>query len=248
MMNAHIITIGDELLIGQVINTNQASIADRLNEIGIDVTEMTTVGDDTEAILAAFTRAWESAGAVIVTGGLGPTHDDITKSAVCRFFRTDLIPDANVRKQVALILKQRNFPWTDAAEAQAMVPRLATAFPNPVGTAPGLRFDGENRWFFVLPGVPFEMKEMVDAWIVPFLRQHAGENVIRHRTLRTTGIAESLLAQQLGDLDQILQGARLAFLPSTMGLRLRITVHARTAGEADRIVAGVEERIEDEHP
>ena len=243
MMNAHIITIGDELLIGQVINTNQASIADRLNEIGIDVTEMTTVGDDTEAILAAFTRAWESARAVIVTGGLGPTHDDITKSAVCRFFRTDLIPDANVRKQVALILKQRNFPWTDAAEAQAMVPRLATAFPNPVGTAPGLRFDGENRWFFVLPGVPFEMKEMVDAWIVPFLRQHAGENVIRHRTLRTTGIAESLLAQQLGDIDQILQGARLAFLPSTMGLRLRITVHARTAGEADRIVAGVEERI-----
>jgi nicotinamide-nucleotide amidase len=242
-MNAHIITIGDELLIGQVINTNQAFIGEKLSAIGVDIAAMTTVGDDMEAILGVFRRAWESGRVVIVTGGLGPTHDDITKKAVCRFFETDLVSDPSVRSHIEGLLARRNMPWTPAAEDQTMVPRAATVFPNPVGTAPGLRISRGERHFFVLPGVPYEMEVMISGSVIPFLAPLAVTAAIRHRTLRTTGIPESFLAQKLGDLDEILRGQTLAFLPSLTGVRLRITVHATDAGDADRQAAAIEERI-----
>jgi len=242
-MNAHVITVGDELLIGQVVNTNQAFIGEKLSAIGVDTRAMTTVGDDMVAILEAFRRAWDSSAVVIVTGGLGPTHDDITKKAVCTFFATDSVSDPAVRKQIEALLAKRNLPWTPAAEDQTMVPRAATVFPNPVGTAPGLRVSREGKHFFVLPGVPYEMEAMIDGSVIPFLAPLAGGSVIRHRTLRTTGIPESFLAQKLGDLDELLGGQSLAFLPSLTGVRLRITVHAAESGDADRQAAAIEERI-----
>lgn len=242
-MNAHIITIGDELLIGQVVNTNQAFIGEHLSAIGVDVAAMTTVGDDMEAILGAFRRAWETSGVVIVTGGLGPTHDDITKKAVCRFFATDLVSDPSVRAHIEALLARRKIPWTPAAEDQTMVPRAATVFGNPVGTAPGLRVSREEKHFFVLPGVPYEMEVMVAGSVIPFLTPLASTAAIRHRTLRTTGIPESFLAQKLGDIDAILQGQSLAFLPSLTGVRLRITVHAADPGVAEREAEEIEQRI-----
>lgn len=242
-MNAHVITVGDELLIGQVVNTNQAFIGEKLSAIGVDTRVMTTVGDDMEEILGAFRRAWESSTVVIVTGGLGPTHDDITRNALCRFFETDCVSDPSVRKHIEELLASRNLPWNPAAEDQTMVPRAATVFANPVGTAPGLRVSRGGKHFFVLPGVPYEMEAMIDGSVIPFLAPLAGGAVIRHRTLRTTGIPESFLAQKLGDLDEILRGQSLAFLPSLTGVRLRVTVHAGDAADADRQAAAIEDRI-----
>jgi nicotinamide-nucleotide amidase len=242
-LNAHILTIGDELLIGQVINTNQAFIAERLNSIGVDVAFMSTVGDTMDAVVGALRTGWESSAVTVVTGGLGPTHDDITRNAVCAFFRTDLVPNEEVRRHIGELTKARNLPWTAAAEDQSLVPRGADVLPNPVGTAPGLRFSEKGKIMFVLPGVPYEMKEMIDGSVIPFLAPLAGEQVIRHRTLLTTGIPESFLAAQLGNLNQLLGGASLAFLPSPAGVRLRITVHGGSAAEADGTVRDVEGRI-----
>jgi nicotinamide-nucleotide amidase len=242
-VNAHILTIGDELLIGQVINTNQAFIAERLNSIGVDVGFMATVGDTMDAVLGALRTGWESSDVTVVTGGLGPTHDDITRSAVCAFFGTDLVPNEEVRRHIGELMKKRNLPVTAAAEDQSLVPRSAEVVPNPVGTAPGLLFRDGGKIMFVLPGVPYEMKEMIDGSVIPFLAPLASEQVIRHRTLLTTGIPESFLAAQLGDLDQLLGPASLAFLPSPAGVRLRITVHGRTPEEADGVVHEVEGRI-----
>jgi len=242
-MNAEIITIGDELLIGQVINTNQAYIAGRLSTIGVPVHRMTTVGDGLESILDSFREAWKRSGVVIVTGGLGPTHDDVTKKAVCTFFDSDLVSDADLRKHIEGIMKRRNIGWTPATEEQTMVPRKAQIIPNPVGTAAGMLFQEDEKYFIVLPGVPYEMKEMTDQSVIPFLAPKVKGSVIRHLTLRTTGIPESLLARQLGNLDEILRGAKLAFLPSLTGVRLRITVQERTEATANAIIRQVEERI-----
>ena len=242
-MTCEIITIGDELLIGQVINTNQAYIAERLNSIGIDVVRMTTVGDDMPVILAAFAEASKRHEVVIVTGGLGPTHDDITKKAVCTFFETDLVSNDAVRKHIATLMKQRNREWTPAAEEQTLVPRKATVVPNPVGTAAGMLFQKEDGYLFVLPGVPYEMKEMINQTILPFLTAKVDGSAIRHLTLRTTGVPESFLVQQLGDLDEILRGEDLAFLPSPTGVRLRITVHDRDDASAERKLQDIEQRI-----
>jgi nicotinamide-nucleotide amidase len=242
-VTAHILTIGDELLIGQVVNTNQAYIGEKLNAIGVEISAMTTVGDDMQAILDAFAGAWGADDVVIVTGGLGPTHDDITRKAFCSFFDTDLVRDASVRAHVEALLAKRNIPWNPAAEEQTMVPRAATVFPNPLGTAPGLRISRDGKHMFVLPGVPYEMEEMVDRSVVPFLAPLVGGAVIRHRTIRTTGISESFLARELGDLDQLLRGQSLAFLPSPTGVRLRITVRSSGADEADRLTREIEAGI-----
>ena len=242
-MKSEIITVGDELLIGQVINTNQAFIAEQLNAVGIGVAAMTTVGDDEAAILAAFRRAWESVDLVIVTGGLGPTHDDITKKAVCRFFESDLVSSESVRKQIEALLAARNMEWSRASEEQAMVPRKAIVLPNPLGTAPGMMFQENLRFFIALPGVPYEMEAIVEQSVIPFLRGKVSGRVIRHRTLRTTGIPESLLAQKLGNIAETLHGASLAFLPSPQGVRLRISVEAPDERSAEAIIADVEERI-----
>jgi len=242
-MNAEIITIGDELLIGQVINTNQAYIAEKLNLIGIRVAAMMTVGDTMEEILSAFTEAWRRRRIVVVTGGLGPTHDDITKKALCRFFETDLVSNDGLRSHIGTLLQRRNLAWNPAADEQTLVPRKATLLPNPVGTAPGMLFQEAGKFFFVLPGVPYEMKEIVDGSIVPLLQSTISGSVIRHRTLRTTGITESMLAHQLGNLDGILQGASLAFLPSPTGVRLRVTVHDLDDALARQKVTAAEENI-----
>jgi nicotinamide-nucleotide amidase len=242
-MKAEIITIGDELLIGQVINTNQAYIAEKLNEIGLTTERMTTVGDEMQPILDAFDQAWKRSDVVIVTGGLGPTHDDITKTAVCKFFDTDLVSNDEVRHHIESLLKKRNIGWTAAAEQQTMFPRKAKVVQNPVGTAAGMLFEEKEKAFIVLPGVPYEMKEMIDRSVIPLLGARVKNSVIRHLTLRTTGIPESLLAQQLGNIEELLLGAKLAFLPSATGVRLRITVQHNDSAAADRRMQEVEARI-----
>ncbi|OGU43389.1 MAG: competence/damage-inducible protein A [Ignavibacteria bacterium GWC2_56_12] len=245
-MTAEIISIGDELLIGQVINTNQAYIARRLNETGVTVAAMTTVGDDMDAILAAFRTALSRCDVVTVTGGLGPTHDDITRSAVCSFFGTDLVEDADALKNVERLFQGWNLPVTKVNREQALVPRGCTVIPNSNGTAPGYFFERDGKVFIVMPGVPFEMKGMMDQTVVPyFIAKEPGQAVV-HRTLRTTGIGESMLAEHLGEITEIIPPAEqvtLAFLPSPTGVRLRLSAVAKDRATAESRIAAVEARI-----
>lgn len=245
-MTAEIISIGDELLIGQVINTNQAYIAEQFNSVGIAIGRMTTVGDDEPAILASFAHALERCDVVVVTGGLGPTHDDITRAAVCKFFQTDLVADALALENIKQIFIRRGYPLTKLNEEQALVPRGCTVIQNRFGTAPGYFFDRNGKNFIVMPGVPSEMKGMVDSFLVPYFQKNSAGFVIRHRTLKTTGIPESFLAERIGSVDTLFtpdSGVTLAFLPSPMGVRLRISAKAKSTEEAERSITEVEQKI-----
>ena len=242
-MNAAIVTIGDELLIGQVINTNQAYIATKLNSVGVAVDRMLTVGDTMDAIQLAFKEAWSTQDIVVVTGGLGPTHDDITKKAVCEFFLAQLEFKQELRDAVGALIARRGIAWKSSYEEQAMFPAGAIVIPNPVGTAAGIHFAQGEKHFFVLPGVPYEMKEMIDHTIIPFLASSVHGTAIKHRTLRTIGATESHLAEEIGDVNEFLGTATLAFLPSSTGVRLRISVHEPTEIAAEEHVNRIESRL-----
>ncbi|MGA7161525.1 MAG: competence/damage-inducible protein A [Bacteroidota bacterium] len=249
-MNAEIITIGDELLIGQVINTNQAYLAEKLNSVGVFVERMTTVGDNRRDILQAFRSAWEAYDVVCVTGGLGPTHDDITKKIVCEFFDTDLVRSEEVFNTVKARYANRSMAWTKSAEEQVLVPRKCKVLRNSTGTAPGMLFEEEKnkrkKYFVVFPGVPFEMKSIVDEELLPYFEKEHFGTVVRHRTLKTTGIAESVLAEQIGGVDEVIGTdgtTTLAFLPNPLGTKLRITVRERTAEAAEEKLASAERII-----
>jgi nicotinamide-nucleotide amidase len=235
-MTAEIITIGDELLIGQVINTNQAYIAEQLNGIGMYVERMVTVGDNESDILEAFAAGMAHADCVVVTGGLGPTHDDITKKMVCSFFKTDLVENEEVLADVRALLASRNIAWRQSAHEQAMVPRTCTVIRNANGTAPGMMFEQKTKYFFSLPGVPYEMRGMIDAFLVPFFRAKHLDAVVLHRTLKTTGIGESILSEKIGDVSRVIGSdgsVTLAFLPNPLGTKLRITVRETSVDAAE---------------
>jgi nicotinamide-nucleotide amidase len=249
-MKAEIITIGDELLIGQVINTNQAYIAEKLNAVGVFVERMTTIGDNRRDILDAFTVAWNRCDVVCVTGGLGPTHDDITKKMVCEFFQCDLVQNESVMMNVKALMAQRNIAWNKSTEEQTLVPRKCKVLQNRVGTAPGMLFEespgGTKKYFVVMPGVPFEMKSIVDEELVPYLRKENFGTIVRHRTLKTTGISESTLAAEIGNIEEIIGTdgtSTLAFLPNPMGTKLRITVREKDADVADAKLKSAEDKI-----
>lgn len=242
-MNAAIISIGDELLIGQVVNSNASYIAEQTNLAGITVKYILTVGDNEADILEAFRKYFSECDLVIVTGGLGPTHDDITRAAVCRFFNTKLVVSEEVKENVKRILSSRNLKWTAAAENQTLVPEGCKIIPNKHGTAAGLFFERENKFFVVMPGVPFEMKSMVDDYLISFFKDLNKHNVIIHRTLNTTGITESALSNLLGDIGQLTSGAKLAFLPSPTGVKLRVTVNSNDNSAAQKKIEEVELKI-----
>ena len=245
-MNAEVLSIGDELLIGQVINTNQAYVAEKLNSVGIPVTRMTTVGDQPGEMLAAFQFAWQHFDIVAVTGGLGPTHDDLTRSVVCEFFRTDLVRDEAALENIRKLFKARGLPMTRVNEDQAMVPKGCTVIQNAHGTAPGYFFERQGKIMIIMPGVPYEMTAMMEDFVLPRLSKIPNRQVIRHRTLKTTGIAESMLSELIGDVSQLFppnQGITLAYLPSPLGVRLRISVRTHSAEHAGHMIEEVEEKI-----
>jgi nicotinamide-nucleotide amidase len=242
-MKAAVIAIGDELLIGQVINSNAAFIAEKLNAVGISVEKMITVGDDEEVIIKTLDRSLSEHDVLCLTGGLGPTHDDVTRGAICKFFKTDLILNEEALENVRRIIKHRNVPLTKLNEEQALVPRGCDVMQNPHGTAPGYFFHRESKHVAVMPGVPYEMKTMMERYVTPYFEQHPVGQVIRHRTLKTTGIPESFLFQQLGNLDELLEGAKLAFLPAPTGVRLRISVKEKDEATANKKLQRVEEGI-----
>jgi nicotinamide-nucleotide amidase len=245
-MIAEIISIGDELLIGQTLNSNQAYIAEKLNSVGVFADKMTTVGDVEERILKVFEQALAAHDVVTVTGGLGPTHDDITRACVCKFFRTELVVDQESLQNVRDFFSRRNIIPKKVNEDQALVPQGCTVIRNRRGTAPGYLFEAGGKIFIVMPGVPHEMKGMMEEFVLPMLEKRSAGSVVRHRILRTTGIAESFLAERIGDVHQLFpadSGTTLAFLPNLRGVVLRITVKAPSALEAENRIKSVEEKI-----
>ena len=244
-MNAHIISIGDELLIGQTVNTNASSIGRKLSDINIIVKMVSTIGDDETAILKEFNDSWEKNDLIIVTGGLGPTHDDITRSCVVKFFNTELIEKEDVLSDIKSLIAKRGRTISNIIKGQALVPKIAQPIRNQNGTAPGYWIEKDGKIFVVLPGVPYEMQGMMESFVVPKLTQLTSKEdfVIKKMILLTTGIGESILAERLGNLDELLQGAKLAFLPSQISVKLRVTVQEENEETAKNKLIEIEQKI-----
>ncbi len=222
-MVIEIVAIGDELLVGQVVNTNASYLSRRLTALGIGVKWVTTVGDDPVDLKQVMAAAMQRAEIVIMTGGLGPTHDDITRAVAAEFFESGFIYKPEILDRLRQAFAARGVPMSPVNEVQAQVPEKARIIDNPVGTAPGLLFEKDGKQCIILPGVPHEMKAMCEATVFPMLKGKG--QVILQKTIRTTGIAESSLFERLGDIHRLEEFAKVAFLPKSAGVDVRLTVH-----------------------
>lgn len=225
---ASIITIGDELLIGQVVDTNSAWMGQELNKNGIWVGHRTAVGDIRDDIWQALDQEYSRARIILITGGLGPTADDITKPVLCDYFGGKLVVDQGALDNVEKIFARLQRPMIDRNRQQAEVPDVATVIPNRRGTAPGMWFEKEGRIFVSMPGVPHEMKGMMTEDVIPRIRQRFQLPNIAHRTLLTAGIGKSFLAEHIKAFEEGLPASiRLAYLPGYGMVRLRLTIRGR---------------------
>ena len=242
-MLAEIITIGDELLIGQVIDKNSAYIAKELNKIGISVYQITSIQDDNGHILQALKDAESRVDIVILTGGLGPTKDDITKKTIAEYFEDELIQDASVLQNINYIWEQYiRQTLLQVNIDQALVPSKATVLMNKLGTAPGMWLEKENKVFIALPGVPFEMKALIKDEVISRLKAKYKFSFILHKTLLVYGLGESTLADRISAWEDALpKHIRLAYLPSLGKMRLRLS--AKGFNEY-QITADVQQQID----
>lgn len=224
---ASIITIGDELLIGQVIDTNSAFIAQELNKIGIPVNHRIAVGDVWDDIWYALDEESKRADIIIITGGLGPTSDDITKPLLCKYFDGKLVLDQPTLEHVTYLFEyvfKRPMPLSDRNKKQAEVPDVCTVLKNERGTAPGMLFEKEGKIYVSLPGVPHEMKWLMENHVLPIITKKFNTGFIEHRTLLTVGIGESYLADRIKNFEEALpRDIKLAYLPNYGMVRLRLT-------------------------
>lgn len=241
-MRASIITIGDEILIGQIVDTNSAAIARYLNGAGIVVREKSSVGDDRAEIAEALSRALERSEAVVLTGGLGPTKDDITKHTLARFFGCGMRRDRRVEAHVERMLSARGIDFNDLNRAQALVPEACEVLFNAHGTAPGMWFERAGRIVVSLPGVPFEMDHLMQDEVMPRLRARFSLRQIVHRTLITAGLAESMLAERIAAWEEALPSyLKLAYLPNPGAVRLRLSAYEVDGGS---VAAEIERQFE----
>lgn len=246
-MQAEIITIGDEFLIGQVINTNSAWMAEHLNLNGVNVKQITSVADNEEDIILALSAAVSRVDIVLITGGLGPTKDDITKASLCKYFNTPLIFNNDVYLDVEAIFKKYGKEVTAINRKQAEVPESCKPIRNKNGTAPGMYFELNEKLFFSLPGVPYEMKAMFENDVLPMIKNRFTLPSIYHKTILTQGIGESFLSEIITTWEEKLRESKLklAYLPSPGKVRLRISAYGKEKGELIKLV---EQQIENVKP
>ena len=219
-----ILTIGDELLYGQITDTNAQWISEKLSAAGFRVIRKTTVGDEENDILQAFSEAESRADIVLITGGLGPTADDLTKPMLSRYFNSKLVLHEEALSSLEEMFQRRGFQLTDRNRQQAYLPENCSYIPNPLGTAPGMWFEREGKVFMSMPGVPHEMKGMVESSVIPKLIPLFDPPVIYHRIIRTCGLGESWLADTIKEWEkQLPPNMRLAYLPGLGEVKLRIT-------------------------
>ena len=235
-MNATIITIGDEILIGQIVDTNSVSIAKHLNNIGIVIDRKLSIGDRRDAIIESLTEAMTTTDIVIVTGGLGPTKDDITKHTLAQMFHSELEYNATEGDHIRTLLERRGIPFTELNRGQAMLPKCCTVLHNAHGTAPGMWFDTPRGGALIsLPGVPFEMEHLMEDEVIPRLKARYSLSSIVHSTLITRGIPESLLAERIeGWEDALPEWLHLAYLPAPNVVRLRLSAYEVDKEQAER--------------
>lgn len=238
-MNATIITIGDEILIGQIVDTNSVSIAKHLNNIGITIAQKLSIGDRRDAIIESLTEAMTTTDIVIVTGGLGPTKDDITKHTLAQMFGSELEYNTTEGDHIRALLERRGIPFTELNRGQAMLPKCCTVLHNAHGTAPGMWFDTPRGGALIsLPGVPFEMEHLMADEVIPRLKERYSLSSIVHSTLITRGIPESLLAERIeGWEDALPEWLHLAYLPAPNVVRLRLSAYEVDKEQAEREIA-----------
>ena len=240
-MKAELITIGDEILIGQIVNTNSVFLAKVLNKIGIEIAQITSISDERTAITKALDASSERAELVILTGGLGPTKDDITKHTLCSYFDDTLVENKEILAHIEEIFeKYVTTPINDQNRQQALLPSKAKILKNQHGTASGMWFEKEGQVIISLPGVPFEMKALMTHEVLPALKDHFSRPFIIHKTVLTYGLGESAIAQRIEDWENALpQDIKLAYLPNLGRVRLRLS----GKGEVE---AELEQRIDSE--
>jgi nicotinamide-nucleotide amidase len=245
-MNAEIITIGDEILIGQIIDTNSAFLGKQLNTIGVDVVQITSIKDEQDLILKALADAETRADIIITTGGLGPTKDDITKHTLCQYFNDELVLDQKTLEHIEEIFRKYiSHPILEANRSQAYLPSKCLALKNPYGTAPGMWFEKDEKVFVSMPGVPFEMKALVRNEVLPKLKDRYNRPFIIHKTVLTYGLGESAIADKIEDWHNNLpEFIKLAYLPSLGRVRLRLS--ARGNDEAE-LQSGINAQVEKLH-
>lgn len=223
MTEVEIINIGDELLIGQVVNTNAADMAKMLNKAGFDVRKTSVIGDEAEIIRSSLQSAMQRAAVVLITGGLGPTKDDITKKVLAEEFDSSLIMNEQVRVHVERYFASKGLPFTPTNAEQALVPDKCRVVFNSVGTAPGMCFEKNGKLVFSMPGVPFEMRTMMPE-VIEIMKQHFKSEAVEYKTLLVSGIGESFLSDKLEGFEANLpKGISLAYLPKGGTIRLRLT-------------------------
>lgn len=225
-MKADIITIGDEILIGQIIDTNSAWIAARLGEIGLSVRRKYSIGDNREEIVEAVEESLAKSEVTIITGGLGPTKDDITKRVLAEVFDSELVRDQATYQRVERMMKARGIEFNELNQGQALVPACCTVLDNHKGTAPGMWFERNGRVVISLPGVPFEMEALMVESVLPKIKEHFDLASVVHKTAITFGLAESMLAAKIAPWEESLPDyLHLAYLPSPSQLRLRLSAY-----------------------
>ncbi|WP_347049948.1 competence/damage-inducible protein A [Flavobacterium olei] len=241
-MKAAIITIGDEILIGQIIDTNSGFIAKSLDRIGVEVVEMLSISDNKQHILDTFAQFQNRVDVVIITGGLGPTKDDITKKTFCEYFDDELVVNQGVLAHVTELIEGfYKRPISQLNKDQALVPSTCTVLPNKVGTAPGMWMKKENTVFISLPGVPYEMKYLVEEEIIPKIVREYERPFILHKTILTYGQGESLVAERIEEWENNLpEFIKLAYLPNPGRVRLRLTARGTNK---ELLEAAIEENV-----
>ncbi|WPZ10652.1 competence/damage-inducible protein A [Roseivirga spongicola] len=221
---AEILTIGDEILYGQITDTNSQWISSELDQLGIKVVRKTTVGDTEEAILGAFAEAEARADMVLITGGLGPTNDDLTMPMLAQYFDSEIVMNESVLTHVKHFFESRGRTFTELNKRQALVPKAAEVLHNELGTAPGTWYEKNGKVFVSMPGVPHEMKNLMKTLVLPKLASFFQTPVIYHKLIKTVGIGESFLADKIKDWEESLpEHISLAYLPSVGQVKLRLT-------------------------
>ncbi|MCK9324029.1 MAG: competence/damage-inducible protein A [Bacteroidales bacterium] len=241
---AEIIAIGDEILIGQTVNTNSAWIGQRMSEAGIPVKRAIVISDDPTEIAASLEEALQRADIVLITGGLGPTRDDLTKNTLAQFFGSTLVRDDQVTQDILKLLASRNVPMIDLNLDQALVPNNCRVIRNTNGTAPGMWFEKDQQVIVSMPGVPYEMKVMMDEQVIPALLSAFKVPAIVRKTVMTTGIPESKLAASIADWELSLpEGVSLAYLPSPGIVKLRLSVSGENQMKLRQLINNLADQL-----
>ena len=241
---AEIVTIGDEILYGQITDTNSQWISAELDKIGIKTIRKSSVGDDEQQILNILQEATQRADIILMTGGLGPTKDDITKKTLAKFFDVEMVINETVIQQIEKFFKERNIPMLETNRQQAAIPSNATYITNRMGTAPGMWFEQNGKIFISMPGVPREMKTLMEEQMLPRIQEHFHTPVIFHRIIKTFGKGESHLADIIKDWeDNLPENIKLAYLPNYGHVRLRLTGVGQDEETLKQQVMAEEEKV-----